>query len=222
AGEAAETLGKDGNPFLATLGFRVEPVPAGSGLELRLAVELVSIPLFIYGSVLEFRTALEGYIRDALGQGLYGWQVTDCVVTLTACGYVSPASTARDYRLLTPLVLLHALQAAGTAVYEPVHRFHLEIPADTYGATVAVLAKLGGVPQGTALRGAICTLEGTILAARVPELRHLQPGPTRGEGVLETGFDSYAPVSGPFPTRQRSDSNPLDRKEYILHVVRRV
>jgi ribosomal protection tetracycline resistance protein len=221
-GEGAEFIGKDGNLFLATLGFRVEPGSVGSGLELRLALELVTIPLYVYGSVAEFRAAIEGYVREALAQGLYGWQVTDCIVTLMECGYNSPSSTARDFRLLTPLVLLHALKEAGTQVFEPVHRFDLEFPADTYGATVAVLARLGAVPQSTAMRGTTCTLEGTVLAARVHELQHLLPGTTHGEGVLETSFDSYAPVSEPFPTRQRSDYNPLDRKEYLLHVVRRL
>lgn len=222
AGEAAEILGKGGNPFLATLGFRVEPGPIGSGPEFRLAVEPVNVPHFVYGSIAEFRAAMEGYARDALRQGLYGWQVTDCIVTLIESGYASPGSTARDFRLLTPLVLLHALQEAGTLVCEPVHRFHLELPADTYGATVAVLARLGAMPRSTAMRKETCTLEGDVLAARVHELQHLLPGVTRGEGVLETGFDSYAPVSSPFPTRQRSDYNPLNRKEYLLHVVRRL
>jgi len=208
SGEAGELLGKDGNPFLATLGFRIEPGPVGSGLELRVAVKLVTIPLFIYGSVMAFRAAMAEYVREALAQGLYGWQVTDCIVTLTQSGYSSPASTSRDFRLLTPLVLLHALKEAGAEVCQPVHRFHLEIPADTYGATVAVLAKLGAVVQSTTMRGVTCMLAGTILAVRVHELQHLLPGPTRGEGVLDTDFDSYTPVSGPLPTRQRFDANP--------------
>lgn len=221
-GEDVELLGKNGNPFLATLGFRIEPGPIGSGLEVRLDVELITIPLYIYGSVAEFRTALTGYVREALSQGLLGWQVMDCIVTLIACGYASPASSSRDFRLLTPLVLLHALAEADTQVYEPVHRFDLEIPGDTYGPTVAALAKLGTALERTAMTGTSYTLSGTVLAARIQELRHLLPGPTRGEGVLETNFDSYAAVSGSPPTRQRSDYNPLNRKEYLLHVVRRV
>jgi ribosomal protection tetracycline resistance protein len=35
-------------------------------------------------------------------------------------------------------------------------------------------------------------------------------------------FDSYQPVRGTSPTRVRSDHNPLSRKEYLLHVMRRV
>lgn len=221
-GEAVERLGKGGNPFLATLGLRIEPAPAGTGVQLRLAAGLVSIPIYIYGSVVAFHSAMEGYIRESLQQGLYGWRVTDCTATLMECGYASPASTARDFRLLTPLPLMAALREAGTQVCEPVHRFDVEIPADAYGAVAAVLAKLGAIPQTTTIREATCRLEGTILASRVHDLQSMLPGPTHGEGVLETSFDSYALVSGPFPTRQRSDNNPLDRKEYLLHVLRRV
>jgi ribosomal protection tetracycline resistance protein len=48
------------------------------------------------------------------------------------------------------------------------------------------------------------------------------PALTRGEGVLESAFDRYQPVSGAVPARPRTDHNPLDRKEYLLHVMRRV
>jgi ribosomal protection tetracycline resistance protein len=59
-----------------------------------------------------------------------------------------------------------------------------------------------------------------ISAAKVHELRQQLPALTRGEGVLETAFDRYQPVRGPIPTRPRTDHNPLNRKEYLLHVLR--
>ncbi len=65
-------------------------------------------------------------------------------------------------------------------------------------------------------------LEGEIPAARVHELQQKVPALTRGEGVLEWTFDRYQPVAGTIPTRPRSDHNPLNRKEYLLHVMRRV
>ena len=82
---------------------------------------------------LSFYKAVEETVRETLHQGLYGWQVTDCMVTMTHSGYLgSPAGRSmspRDFRNLTPLVLMCALQQAGTVVCEPIHRFHLEIPA---------------------------------------------------------------------------------------------
>jgi ribosomal protection tetracycline resistance protein len=56
----------------------------------------------------------------------------------------------------------------------------------------------------------------------VYELQQQLPALTRGEGVLECAFDHYQPVRGTIPTRPRTDHNPLDRKEYLLHVLRRV
>jgi translation elongation factor EF-G len=170
---------------------------------------------------------VEETVHETLGQGLCGWQVIDCTVTMTHSGYwarqshahasfdKSMSSTAGDFRNLTPLVLMEALARAGTRVHEPMHRFRLEIPADTLGAVLPVLGRLRAVPRTTAVQGSSCLLEGEVPAARVHELGQRLPAPTRGEGVLESGFERYEPVRGPVPTRPRTDHNPLDRKRSV-------
>lgn len=180
-----------------------------------------------------FRT-VEDTVRSALGQGLYGWQVVDCVVTMTHSGYAprqshahqgfdkSMSSTGWDFRGLTPLVLMSALRRAGTTVQEPIARFRLELPADTIGPVTAALAVHRAVPLASTVDGGTGVLTGEVPAARLHDLERVLPSPTRGEGVLETEFDSYRPVTGPPPSRPRTDDNPLDRKEYLLHVNRRV
>jgi len=40
--------------------------------------------------------------------------------------------------------------------------------------------------------------------------------------VLEAAFGHYQPVRGTAPSRPRTDHNPLNREEYLLHVMRRV
>jgi ribosomal protection tetracycline resistance protein len=226
-GAAVETIGKEPNPFLATVGLLIAPAPINTGVEFRLEVELGSMPL-------AFLKAVEETVRETLRQGICGWQVTDCTVTMTHSDYwarqshshgtfdKSMSSTAGDFRNLTPLVLMSALKQAGTRVYEPMHRFHLELPADALGPISPVLARLRAVPRATAMRGSSCLLEGEIPAARVRELQQQLPALTRGEGVLECAFDRYQPVQGTPPTRPRSDHDPFDREEYLLHVVRRV
>ena len=141
---------------------------------------------------------------------------------MTHSGYTSPGSTAGDFRKLTPLVLMSALKQAGTVVCEPIHRFELEIPADALGPMLPVLGRLHAIPRPPVMRGSAWTIVGEIAAAHVYELQQLLPGLSRGEGMLESEFDSYQPVRGPVPTRPRTDLNPLDRKEYLLHVLRRV
>ncbi|GAB3494753.1 elongation factor G [Amycolatopsis cihanbeyliensis] len=226
-GAAAEILHEGENPFLATVGLRVDPAPPGTGVDFRLEVEPGSLPS-------AFRTAVEETVRETLSQGIHGWEVTDCVVTMTRSGYLarqsrshgtfdkSMSSTAGDFRNLTPLVLMDALCRAGTRVYEPLHHFRIELPEDTLGTLAPVLAQLDAVPRETRAHGAACLLEGEIPAARVHELHQRLPGLTRGEGVLECAYHRHEPVRGPAPSRPRTDHNPLNRKEYLLNARRRV
>lgn len=227
AGTAVEFMRAPGNPFLATVGLRVEPAAAGSGVQFRTAVD-------VHGTMpAAFFVAIEETVHETLRQGLHGWQVTDCTVTLTHTGYLgkhglghqrfnkSMSSTGWDFRYLTPLVLMTALQRAGTTVYEPIHRFRLDVPAETLGVIGPVLARLDAVAHTSRVHGATCELEGEMPAARVHELRQLLPALSRGEGVLDSAFAGYRPVRGAVPERPRSDHNPLDRKAYLLQVIRR-
>ncbi|MFG2586869.1 GTP-binding protein [Streptomyces sp. NPDC048438] len=226
-GEAVEFIDKEPNPFLATVGLRVEPAAFGSGVEFRREVELGSMPYSLM-------RAVEDTVLETLGQGIHGWQVTDCTVTMTHSGYwprqshahavfdKGMSSTAGDFRNLTPLVLMDALKQAGTTVYEPMHRFRAELPADALGPLVPVLARLRAVPGPPETQDGVCTVEGVIPAARVHELQQLLPGMTRGEGVLESAFEDYRPVDGPVTRRPRTDRDPLNRKEYLLRTLRRV
>lgn len=224
-GEAVEIIGTDSNPFLATVGLMVEPAPVNTGVEFRLGVELGSMPY-------AFFKAVEETVEATLHQGVHGWQVLDCVVTMTHSGYYprqshmhqkfdkSMSSTAGDFRNLTPLILLEALRQAGTTVHEPMHRFALEIPTDTFGTVQAALVRLRAVPRTSALRGQVYRVEGAVPAANVHELQRQLPSLTRGEGVLESAFDHYREVSAEIPDRPRTDHNPLNRREYLLHVTR--
>ena len=226
-GEAVERLREDSNPFLAGVGLRVEPAPAGAGITFQLEVELGSMPL-------AFFRAVEDTLRETLSQGLYGWEVLDCAVTMIHSGYFprqshahqgfakSMSSTGADFRGLTPLVVMDALRSAGTTVYEPIHRFRLDAPAEVVGPLLPALARLRAVAGTPDIRGSSCTIEGDIAAAHVHELRLQLPALTKGEGVLECAFDRHEPVTGAIPTRARSDNNPLDREEYLLRVAGRV
>ena len=108
---------------------------------------------------------------------------------------------------LTPLVLMSALEQAGTAVYEPIHRFRLEIPADTFGPALPALARLQR--RSAVTRDAWRVLRRS--KARSPRLGSTSCSSscrrlTRGEGVLECAFDHYAAGQrrGPDPAAVRT------------------
>ena len=106
-----EFLHAPGNPFLATLGIRVDPAPAGTGTAFRVEVGHQSVPLYIYKNTENFAAAMEQHVSETLRQGLYGWQVTDCTVSLIRSQYSvpdgppstrGPLSSPQDFRKLTP------------------------------------------------------------------------------------------------------------------------
>src|ERR1700722_2924949 len=192
AGAAAQFMGEPANPFRATVGLRIVPAQAGSGVRFRLGVERGALPV-------AFQKAVEETVHQTLREGLRGWQVTDAVVTLTHSGFTPPppsgwskwSSSAGDFRNLTPLVLMTAPRQAGTRVYEPVHRFHLEAPADTAWSVLPALARLGAVPAPPLTRGPLLTVTGDIPAARVHELTQQLPALTHGAGALDAAFGYY-------------------------------
>ncbi len=161
------------------------------------------------------------YVGQALQEGLSGWQVADCTVTMYESGYVSPATTAAHFRKLTPLVLLAALKQAGTVVCEPMIRVGMEIPADAVGSVLVEVARLGGVVGTPSLGRDLATLETVLPAARAQVLQRQLAGLTGGEGVADTSFGGYQPVGGPAPARRRTMADPLNHDEYMLQLAGR-
>lgn len=202
------------DPFIATIGLRVEAGPVGSGRVFALEINTGSLPASFY-------KAVEEAAMRTLMEGLYGWEVVDCVVTMTQ-GILHrdwANSTAADHRKLAPLTVMDALRRAGTEVQEPIQAFHFECPADTLGSFARVMPEFGEITSEPFVKVGTCTVKGTVRAVKVPDLLALIPGMTRGEGFLETEFSHYARVSGKLPTRSRTDLNPLDRGDYLRQIT---
>ncbi len=209
------------NPFLATLALRIEPGAIGSGIEFRHDVEPRLVPLYLFHTVETFATQMEGYVREALAEGLAGWQVTDCRVTMTDCGYASPITSPADYRRLTQLVLTTALDRAGTWVCEPLADLALELPSSTTQGVLAVLGRLGGRVRGQFSANGLSHVDAVLPVARVQAFQHQLPGLSMGEAILETRFGGYQPIGENPPKRPRSGPSPLDRDAWLASLAKR-
>jgi len=209
------------NPFRATLALRIEPAPPGSGVEFRAQVEARLVPLYLFETPDVFVTQMEGFVREALNEGLAGWQVTDCRVTMTDCGYASPATSVADFRRLTQLVLVTALERAGTWVCEPLTDLALEVPTPTAQGVLAVLGRLGGRVRGQFSAGGLSRVDAVLPAARVRALQNQLPGLSMGEGILEARPNGYQPIGDNPPTRPRSTPSPLDRDAWLASLAKR-
>jgi ribosomal protection tetracycline resistance protein len=95
------------------------------------------------------------------------------------------------------------------------------VPADVCGPVLPVLGRLRATWRPPVLKGPVCLLEGEIPAGEVSGFERSLPGLTRGEGVLESEFSHYQPVSGgPVPVRPRTGHNPLNREDYLRNLRR--
>jgi ribosomal protection tetracycline resistance protein len=211
-GEAIELLLDDANPTTATVGLRVEPARPGSGITFRLDVDARTVPTHIYKTADRFAGLMREHVEHGLQAGRFGWQVTDCVVTLTRCGYYAsdgprkptmptPRTTAADFRRLTPRVLRQALERAGTVVCEPMVRVSIETPTPTVGSVLDAAARLGRSVEPASAGDELATITAELPAPAVAVLRRRVADLTGGEGVVETEFAGYRPVAGPPPRR---------------------
>ncbi|MFA1808862.1 tetracycline resistance ribosomal protection protein [Bacillus anthracis] len=212
-GNSVEVMGEKANPFYATIGFKVERGELNSGITYKLGVELGSLPL-------AFHKAIEDTVFQTLKQGLYGWEVTDISVTLTHTGYASPVTTASDFRNLTPLVLMDALKQAETYVYEPVNEFELTVPEHAISTAMYKLAAIPATFAEPIFNNDSYQLTGSLPVAKTEHFKRMLHSFTEGEGIFTTKPAGFTKITAPFPTRKRVDNNPLNRKDYLLHVLK--
>ncbi|MFY0164949.1 TetM/TetW/TetO/TetS family tetracycline resistance ribosomal protection protein [Bacillus anthracis] len=212
-GNSVEVMGEKANPFYATIGFKVERGELNSGITYTLGVEFGSLPL-------AFHKAIEDTVFQTLKQGLYGWEVTDISVTLTHTGYASPVTTASDFRNLTPLVLMDALKQAETYVYEPVNEFELTVPEHAISTAMYKLAAIPATFAEPIFNNDSYQLTGSLPVAKTENFKRMLHSFTEGEAVFITKPAGFTKIMAPFPTRKRVDNNPLNRKDYLLHVLK--
>ncbi len=212
-GNSVEVMGEKENPFYATVGFKVERGELNCGITYKLGVELGSLPL-------AFHKAIEDTVFQTLKQGLYGWEVTDIIVTLTHTGYASPITTASDFRNLTPIVLMDALKQAETYVYEPVNEFELTVPEQAISTAMYKLAAVPATFAEPILYNNSYQLTGSLPVAKTENFKRMLHSFTEGEGIFTTKPAGFTKLMAPFPTRKRVDYNPLNRKDYLLHVLK--
>jgi ribosomal protection tetracycline resistance protein len=193
------------NEFFATIGLRVEPGKPGSGIVYRLGVDNGCIPKSYF-------TAIEESVRATLKRGLYGWEIIDCIVTLTKAA-ICPLSTASEFRKSAPLVLMQAVQRARTCVCEPISSFELEIPVAALSPIIAKLIESKVVFGETIIREEKATLLGKMPTSHVHDLERQLPGLTQGEAIFLSRFDGYELVKGKIPHRIIFDGSLVDRRK---------
>lgn len=195
--------------FNAGVGFRVEPLPLGSGIQY--ATEVTT------GYLMQtFQNGVKEGALAYLDQGLKGWALTDLRIILTESEFNSVDSTPKDYRDLSPLVIFEAINEAGTRLLWPINKFCITVPLEHMGAVMSQLVSMRATFETPQLSEDLATLWGRVpveTSLHYPlDLRHV----TEGRGTIELTFDGYEPAPANFgASRGYYRVHPLNTAMYL-------
>ena len=200
------------NPFWASIGLAVTPLPVGSGTEYESKVSLGYLNQSFQNAVIEG-------IRYGLEQGVYGWEVTDCRICFEYGVYYSPVSTPADFRFLAPVVLEQVLKKAGTQVLEPYLSFTLFAPQEYLSRAYHDAVKYDAVIETTSLKNNEAILTGEIPARRIGEYKSDLNFYTNGRSVCLTELKGYQETSGEPVVQPRRPNSRLDKVRHMFQKI---
>lgn len=210
-GSAMMYEGQKLNMFHATVEIKVEPLERGSGVVYESKVTAGFLPK-------TFLRAIEEAVYDTCKFGLYGWELTDTKVTLVYTEYNSVDSTPADFRNLTPMVLMEAIDNAKTKLLEPINEFELRVPEHSISKAMFDLKIMGAEFDTPGLTGGDYVLNGIIPVESSKDYQIKLASYTEGKGMFITKFGGYRDtVFGENKVCKRNVINPLNKKEYIMY-----
>ena len=200
------------NPFWASIGLTVTPLPAGCGTRFKSKVSLGYLNQSFQNAVMEG-------VRYGMEQGLYGWEVTDCEICFDYGVYYSPVSTPADFRSLAPIVLEQALKRAGTQLLEPYLSFTLFAPQEYISRAYNDAPKYCAVIESTLLKNDEVIFTGEIPARCIGEYRNDLNFYTNGRSVCLTELKGYQEISGEPVLQPRRPNSRLDKVRHMFQKI---
>lgn len=172
------------NPYWASIGLRIEPMPRNSGISYQTEVS--------YGYLRNsFQNAVEESIYEEVKHGLLGWELTDFKIVFDYGLYYSPVSTPADFRALTPYALDLALNKIGTVLLEPFYNFTLQLESDHVGKAVGDVQKMKGNIHDIKDKEGLSIITGELPVNNSKNYQREVLSYTNGEGVFITELQGY-------------------------------
>jgi len=200
------------HPFAATVGIRIEPSEEGNVIMSE--VSTGTLPQ-------TFQNGIYDGISNALREGLKGWEVANAKVTITEGAFNSVDSTPSDYRDLTPIVVMEALNIADTKLLWPVNKFIIKIDSKHYGKIMSDLLSMKATDIHSKEENNKFILTGIIPVETSLSYEKRFIAITSGLGMFSQVFHKYVETpKGIVKERQKNYVDPLNRGKYLLSKLR--
>lgn len=198
------------NPFYAAVDFEVEPLKRGEGLK------YVSQVSFGYLSK-SFQNAVEEAVFQTCHQGIYGWEITDVLITFKDAIYDSVMSTPSDFRNLTPMVLMEAIYKAKTKLLEPIYEFHIKVPKEVGSRVVVDLQNMRAIFSETGSLNDQFYIKGYVPIETSKNYNIKLASFTEGKGIFYTKFYGYIDLpEDVIKSKSKYGLDPLNKRKYLL------
>ncbi|MCL2576256.1 MAG: TetM/TetW/TetO/TetS family tetracycline resistance ribosomal protection protein [Defluviitaleaceae bacterium] len=207
---AVAPIFKSGMPYAAGVGFRIEPLSVGSGLQYVTEVSFGDLEK-------PFQNAVQEAVFETCKHGVYGWEITDVKIIFDYADYHSVKSTPSDFRNLTPLVLMEAFTNAGVTLLEPYLDFELQVPQTSIAKAIYDLQCMKGEIAET-INGDFIRITGIIPSHNCKGYGAKIGGYTEGQGIWLTKFHGYRPTAFAEDKVNTDEVNIATNKtKYILY-----
>lgn len=198
------------NPFWASIGLSITPLPIGSGIQYESKVSLGYLNQ-------SFQNAVREGINYGLEQGLYGWEVTDCKICFEYGVYYSPVSTPSDFRFLAPIVLEQTLKKAGTQLLEPYCSFILFTPQGYLSRAYNDAQKHCAIIETSQSKNDEIIFTGHIPVRCINEYRNTLTLYTNGQAVFLTELKDYQIATCEPVIQSRRPNNRIDKVRHMFN-----
>ena len=198
------------NPFWASIGLSITPLPIGSGIQYESKVSLGYLNQ-------SFQNAVREGINYGLEQGLYGWEVTDCKICFEYGVYYSPVSTPSDFRFLAPIVLEQTLKKAGTQLLEPYLSFILFTPQGYFSRAYNDAQKHCAIIETSQSKNDEVIFTGHIPVRCINEYRNTLTLYTNGQAVFLTELKDYQIATCEPVIQSRRPNNRIDKVRHMFN-----
>ncbi len=203
-------------PCWAIMRFLIEPGERGIGVVYKSIVAVNDIQL-------KYQKEAERSIAGALKQGIKGWEVTDCRITLIAGEDHPMHSRAGDFAIATPMGIMNGLVNTGTTLLEPMIRFRINATDDLLGVITSDITRMRGNFESPVVENNKFTLEGIVPLSTSLDFPVKLSSRSGGKARISTRFAGYSECPDELGTiRPFKGISPLDTAKYILKARRAI